>query len=145
MWGVRFHGRGGHGTKTASRILGTAAFLSGLQAQDSPVYGAERRGAPLTAFTRIDTQPIRERGAVVDPCLSERAESKRRLNGILNVPPGAKGVVTFAHGSGNGPFRPRNQVVPRVLQEAGLATLVINLLETSNWFYRHSSKRKENQ
>jgi pyruvate ferredoxin oxidoreductase gamma subunit len=66
---VRFHGRGGHGIKTASRFLGTAAFLSGLQAQDSPIYGAERRGAALTAFTRIDTQPIHERGPVVDPDL----------------------------------------------------------------------------
>jgi pyruvate ferredoxin oxidoreductase gamma subunit len=69
MLRVRFHGRGGHGIKTASRILGTAVFLSGLQAQDSPVYGAERRGAALTAFTRLDTQPILERGAVADPDL----------------------------------------------------------------------------
>jgi len=69
MLRVRFHGRGGHGIKTASRILGTAAFLSGLQAQDSPIYGAERRGAALAALTRIDTQPIRERGMVVDPDL----------------------------------------------------------------------------
>ena len=44
---VRFHGRGGQGAKTASRILGTAAFLEGFVAQDSPIYGAERRGAPL--------------------------------------------------------------------------------------------------
>lgn len=69
MLRIRFHGRGGHGIKTASRILGTAAFLSGLHAQDSPIYGAERRGAALAAFTRIDTQPICERGAVADPDL----------------------------------------------------------------------------
>lgn len=69
MLRIPFHGRGGHGIKTASRIVGTAAFLSGLQAQDSPVYGAERRGAALSAFTRIDTQPICERGAIVDPDL----------------------------------------------------------------------------
>lgn len=67
MLRVRFHGRGGHGIKTASRILGTAAFLSGLQVQDAPVYGAERRGAALAAFTRLDTQPIRERGTISDP------------------------------------------------------------------------------
>ncbi len=69
MLRVRFHGRGGQGIKTASRILGTAAFRSGLHAQDSPVYGAERRGAALTAFTRIDTRPIAERGVIVDPDL----------------------------------------------------------------------------
>ena len=41
------------GAKTASRILGTAAFVSGYVAQDSPIYGAERRGAPVAAFTRV--------------------------------------------------------------------------------------------
>ena len=66
---IRFHGRGGHGTKTASRIVGTAAFLSGYQAQDSPVYGAERRGAAVVAFTRIDSDPILERGVIEQPDL----------------------------------------------------------------------------
>jgi pyruvate ferredoxin oxidoreductase gamma subunit len=69
MLRVRFHGRGGHGIKTASRVLGTAAFLGGFQAQDSPVYGAERRGAAIVAFTRIDSKPICERGPVTDPDL----------------------------------------------------------------------------
>jgi len=66
---VRFHGRGGQGAKTASRILGTAAFLEGYQAQDSPVYGAERRGAPVSAFTRIAKDPVRERGLISRPHL----------------------------------------------------------------------------
>jgi pyruvate ferredoxin oxidoreductase gamma subunit len=64
---VRFHGRGGHGIKTAGRILGTAAFLGGLDAQDSPVYGAERRGAAIAAYTRIDGEPILERGVIAQP------------------------------------------------------------------------------
>ncbi|WP_455376923.1 2-oxoacid:acceptor oxidoreductase family protein [Petrachloros mirabilis] len=64
MLSIRFHGRGGQGAKTASRILGTAAFLEGYQAQDSPIYGAERRGAPVSAFTRIAKEPIRERGFI---------------------------------------------------------------------------------
>lgn len=66
---VRFHGRGGHGIKTASRILGTAAYLAGNQVQDSPVYGAERRGAAITAFTRISDEPILERGVISQPDL----------------------------------------------------------------------------
>ena len=69
MQAVRFHGRGGQGAKTASRILGTAAFLEGSVAQDSPIYGAERRGAPVAAFTRIATEPIRERGLIARPDL----------------------------------------------------------------------------
>ena len=66
---VRFHGRGGQGAKTASRILGTAAFIEGFVAQDSPIYGAERRGAPVAAFTRIAKEPIRERGLIACPDL----------------------------------------------------------------------------
>lgn len=54
---------------------------------------------------------------------------RRRLSGILRVPPGAKGVVAFAHGSGSGRFSPRNQFVAGVLEESGLATLLLDLLE----------------
>ena len=67
MLRFRFHGRGGHGVKTASRIVGTAAFLTGYQAQDSPIYGAERRGAPVVSFTRVAKSPILERGAIDFP------------------------------------------------------------------------------
>jgi len=66
---IRFHGRGGHGVKTASRIVGTAAFLQGYVCQDSPVYGAERRGAAVAAYNRIDQALILERGAISDPDL----------------------------------------------------------------------------
>jgi pyruvate ferredoxin oxidoreductase gamma subunit len=66
---IRFHGRGGHGVKTASRIVGTAAFLAGYEVQDSPIYGAERRGAPIAAFTRISDSPILERGVIDRPDL----------------------------------------------------------------------------
>lgn len=69
MLAIRFHGRGGQGAKTASRIVGTAAFVEGFVAQDSPIYGAERRGAPVAAFTRIAREPIRERGIVAHPNL----------------------------------------------------------------------------
>lgn len=53
----------------------------------------------------------------------------RRLSGILRVPRRPVGVVAFAHGSGSGRFSPRNQFVARVLEEAGLATLLLDLLE----------------
>lgn len=67
MLRVRFHGRGGQGAKTASRILGNAAFNDGYQAQDFPIYGAERRGAPVTAFTRFSDGEITERGFIFSP------------------------------------------------------------------------------
>src|SRR5688500_1781048 len=64
MLRIRFHGRGGEGMKTASRILGAAAFHAGYVVQDAPLYGAERRGAPMAAFTHIAHAPILERGAI---------------------------------------------------------------------------------
>jgi pyruvate ferredoxin oxidoreductase gamma subunit len=67
MLRLRFHGRGGQGMKTASRIVGSAAFHAGFVVQDSPIYGAERRGAPMAAFTRVAREPIRERGAISRP------------------------------------------------------------------------------
>lgn len=69
MWRIRLHGRGGHGIKTASQILGSAAFYSGFQAQDFPLYGAERRGAPIVAFTRLSRETILERGSITRPDL----------------------------------------------------------------------------
>ncbi len=69
MWRIRFHGRGGQGMKTASRILGSAAFQAGFVVQDAPLYGAERRGAPMAAFTRVDRQAILERGVITQPDL----------------------------------------------------------------------------
>jgi putative phosphoribosyl transferase len=50
------------------------------------------------------------------------------LEGNLAVPPGAGGVVLFAHGSGSGRHSPRNQFVASRLQQAGLATLLLDLL-----------------
>lgn len=54
---------------------------------------------------------------------------RRRLGGILHVPPNAGGVVVFAHGSGSGRFSPRNQYVASALWPARLGTLLLDLLE----------------
>lgn len=69
MFRIRFHGRGGQGIKTASRILGTAFFMAGYEVQDAPRYGAERRGAPLFAYVRADKLPVNERGIISHPDL----------------------------------------------------------------------------
>ncbi|MGR8941778.1 MAG: 2-oxoacid:acceptor oxidoreductase family protein [Gammaproteobacteria bacterium] len=69
MFTIRFHGRGGQGMKTASRMLGSAFFLEGFEVQDAPRYGAERRGAPMSAYVRADHQPIHARGVIAHPGL----------------------------------------------------------------------------
>ena len=69
MYRIRFHGRGGQGMKTASRLLGRALFLEGYQVQDAPRYGAERRGAPIFAYVRAAREAIYERGIIREPDL----------------------------------------------------------------------------
>lgn len=63
---------------------------------------------------------------------------RAQMEGMVEVPEGARGVVLFAHGSGSGRFSPRNQFVARVLREGGLATLLIDLLE--EWESQDRSK-----
>ena len=58
----------------------------------------------------------------------EVAVGSVRLGGHLTVPGGAVGVVVFAHGSGSSRHSPRNRLVAGVLNEAGLATLLFDLL-----------------
>lgn len=67
---IRLHGRGGQGAVTASRLIAIAAYEEGQYSQAIPMYGTERRGAPLTAFVRIDEQRVRERELVHNPDIS---------------------------------------------------------------------------
>ncbi|MEA3328436.1 MAG: 2-oxoacid:acceptor oxidoreductase family protein [Candidatus Omnitrophota bacterium] len=67
MTEIRFHGRGGQGAVIASRILALAAFKEGRNVQAFPFFGVERRGAPVTAFTRIASREIRIRSQIYQP------------------------------------------------------------------------------
>jgi putative phosphoribosyl transferase len=53
---------------------------------------------------------------------------RERLSGHLTIPPGATGIVAFAHGSGSGRHSPRNKAVAKALNERGLGTLLFDLL-----------------
>ena len=55
---VRWHGRGGQGVVTASKILAEAAILINKFVLAFPEFGPERAGAPVKSFNRIDSQPI---------------------------------------------------------------------------------------
>jgi len=63
----RIHGRGGQGSVAAAYLLAAAAFEAGFLCQAFPAFGAERRGAPVTAFVRIDAVPIHLRSQVQAP------------------------------------------------------------------------------
>ncbi len=63
----RWHGRGGQGAWTASELLARTALCEGKYIQSFPEFGPERMGAPVVAFTRISTDPIRIHCAVYEP------------------------------------------------------------------------------
>ena len=64
---IRWHGRGGQGAKTAAILLGEAVSASGKYIQAFPEYGPERMGAPVLAFNRISSEPIRLHCQVANP------------------------------------------------------------------------------
>ena len=64
---IRWHGRGGQGTKTAALLLADVAFNSGLYVQGFPEYGPERMGAPMTAYNRLSKNLIRVHSNIYDP------------------------------------------------------------------------------
>ncbi|MDW7727909.1 MAG: 2-oxoacid:acceptor oxidoreductase family protein [Candidatus Methanoperedens sp.] len=64
---MRFHGRGGQGAVMAAQTLAEAAVIEGNYSVAFPFFGAERRGAPVLAFTRIDSGKIYSKTQVYYP------------------------------------------------------------------------------
>ncbi len=85
---IRFHGRGGQGVVTSAELTAIAAFLDGQQAQAFPSFGVERTGAPIEAFARIDSRPIRTREQIQHPDIIVVLDAS--LLETVNVAKGAK-------------------------------------------------------
>lgn len=83
---IRIHGRGGQGVKKSAMLIARAAFLNGYKTQDFALYGAERRGAPVTSFVRLDKNKINTRGYIFEPdyiiILDESIDHEMMLKGI---------------------------------------------------------------
>ena len=92
---IRWHGRGGQGTVTSTELVAQAAISEGKYAQAFPSFGPERRGAPVTAFVRIDSKSIRIRAEIKEPDIIVVLDST--LLGIMNVASGlkAKGMMVL--------------------------------------------------
>jgi len=103
---IRWHGRGGQGAVTSAELLAQAAINEGKYAQAFPAFGAERRGAPVVAFVRIDNdKPIRVRAEIEEPDIVVvlaadllrvvDVSSGLKTNGILvlNTPKAAEEIV----------------------------------------------------
>ncbi len=65
---IRWHGRGGQGAITAAKIVAQAAYIKGYRGVTAaPSFGAERRGAPVSASTRISHEPVMVVSQVEEP------------------------------------------------------------------------------
>lgn len=90
---IIIYGRGGQGAVIASRLLAIAAFKEGKYVQSFPFFGVERRGAPVTAYTRINGDIIRKRYPIteadyviiLDPTLLENIDVTKRLKKGANI------------------------------------------------------------
>jgi len=83
---IRWHGRGGQGTKTAALLLADVAFSTGKFVQGFPEYGPERMGAPITAYNRISDNEIRVHSNIYYP--DYVAVVDETLLGAVNVTQG---------------------------------------------------------
>lgn len=91
VYETRWHGRGGQGTVTAARTLAEAAFHEGFQGvQTIPFFGAERRGAPVAAYTRFSKEPIRIHSNVYTPDIVIVVDPTLFESGMVNITDGLK-------------------------------------------------------
>jgi pyruvate ferredoxin oxidoreductase gamma subunit len=88
MYEIRIHSRGGQGGVTAARLIALAAFRDGKYATACPFYGAERRGAPVVSFVRIDDRPIKVYSQIRAPDLVVVLDSS--VMDVVNVLSGLK-------------------------------------------------------
>jgi pyruvate ferredoxin oxidoreductase gamma subunit/2-oxoisovalerate ferredoxin oxidoreductase gamma subunit len=105
---IRFHGRGGQGTVVATILLAKAFFQAGYHVQSFPLFGVERRGAPVEAYLRLDRTKILVRTnvytpdhvVVLDHTLLATADVTRGLKRggwiLLNVPEPPEDPTSFA-------------------------------------------------
>ena len=108
---IRFHGRGGQGAVTAAKMLASSAAAEGKCVASFPMYGFERRGMPVIAFTRVDEKPIREKTQiytpdclmVIDPTLLGLSMSYERSDGSCWV---------FTRESGKPPIETQVRAAP---------------------------------
>ncbi|HQL90011.1 MAG TPA: 2-oxoacid:acceptor oxidoreductase family protein [Syntrophales bacterium] len=106
---IIWFGRGGQGAVVAAQILAESAYLEGFKGVTSaPTFGPERRGAPVTASTRISEEPIRmfsqvetaDIGIVLDETLLGVVDVKGRIRkgGILIINTACKPEDTIVNG-----------------------------------------------
>jgi 2-oxoacid:acceptor oxidoreductase gamma subunit (pyruvate/2-ketoisovalerate family) len=102
---LRFHGRGGQGAVLAAKMVASAAAIEGKCVASFPMYGFERRGMPVIAFTRFDDERIREKSQIYTPdCLMVIDPTLLKLPSLFDgLKPGGVLILNSPHGIGSRP------------------------------------------
>jgi len=103
---IRWHGRGGQGVVSVSRLLAEAALLDKKHVQSFPEFGPERSGAPVRGFTRISDEPISIHSQIYNP------------NVVVVVDPTSIGSNVTSGLAENGAIIANSDRSPKELKEA---------------------------
>ena len=105
---IRWHGRGGQGTVTAAKVLADACLSGGRYVQAFPEYGPERAGAPLRAYNRISSKPVRMHCPVLKPNVVSVVD--QTLLDVVNSTEGASEESTFIINTSKSPQEIREKL-----------------------------------
>lgn len=138
LYEIRWHGRGGQGAITAAKIAAQAAFLEGYRGVTAtPSFGAERRGAPVSASTRISSKPIVVMSQVVNPDVVVVLDATLlRSDGVVNgLVKGGWLIVNTRQSPGEievtGEFQIATADATNVCQELGLIVAGHTIVNTA--------------
>jgi pyruvate ferredoxin oxidoreductase gamma subunit len=130
---IRIHSRGGEGGVTAARLLAIAAIHDGKYASACPFYGAERRGAPVVSFVRIDDSPVRIYSQIRSPDLVVVLDAS--LVGVVDVSSGLKAggtiLINSAHRQEFSGYRTCNVDLTGIALRENLVIAGSPILDTS--------------
>jgi pyruvate ferredoxin oxidoreductase gamma subunit len=123
---LRIHGRGGQGSVTAAELIATAAFEGGVYPQAFPMFGVERRGAPVQAFVRFSDKKVRLRSQIYEPDYIIVQDST--LIKDVNVFAGMKkGGIAIVNTSAPGSWTPPEGVKVITVDATGIALEVLGV------------------
>jgi pyruvate ferredoxin oxidoreductase gamma subunit len=123
---LRIHGRGGQGSVTAAELIATAAFEGGVFAQAFPMFGVERRGAPVQAFVRFADKKIRLRSQIYEPdyIIVQDSTLIRDVNVFAGM---KKGGIAIVNTNAPGGWTPPEGVKVITVDATGIALEVIGV------------------
>ena len=137
MYEIRFHGRGGQGAVVASTVLASAFFKEKKFVQAFPSFGAERRGAPVVAFTRVSDREIRERFGIYEPdCLIILDSSLTSRQGIVSGLKEGHWIIINSDRKPEdflflGPYRVATLDANSIAQKFGLGSVSVPIVNTT--------------